>query len=217
MAEEEILTEAAPPSKKSSGGGFSIVHLAIIAVLLIIGTAATVLLIQRSVGNINKEVSSQIGKIRQQNETGRIAAGSVKMEDCSLTAQLASMEKPLIINMADGQSYMSVGITVCLATDPKEAAKNGAALMAEFDAKKDMVVYVCNEYLSRLTKGDLFPAAGGASNVAPNDDLAAIGFDDEPQDFSRRMDSIRGELLQMFQQRQIWFVKDLYFTSFLVQ
>ncbi len=210
MAEEEILQEAAPPAKKKDGGGFSFVHLIIIAVIMIVVTALSVLMIQSKFGSGTQEVLTEIGKINTGTYGESFVQGErTPLRDCAVIADLAPQKDPLIVNLADGESYLSVSIAVCIDED---------YTVETFEAKKAMVLYAANQYLSTLSRDDIFPVAGNAA-AAQGEEEVGFGelFDEESSSFSLQMDKIRGELLTVISGYNIRFIKDLYFTSFLVQ
>jgi hypothetical protein len=218
MAEEEILQQAAPAKKKKiGGGGISFTQVIIIAVALIVLTAVFVTIVNKKVGVVGEDVSGKILQLKESQDTSNIinVRDRNAFRDCSSIVKL--QDKPLLVNMADGQHYLSTEISICL--DPNFKAEGKAKVEDVFSENKDKVLYACNEYLSTLSYSTMFqtvtsPAPAAA---AANGELSLDNASEGTPDFSRRMDQVRGELLKVLQKRGLKFVADVYFTSFLVQ
>ena len=220
MAEEEILQQAAPAKKKKGGGGggVSFVQVIVIAVVLIILTAISTMVIKGMLGTGMEGLTKEVKAVGDQKYSGDVinVKDRIPFTECSSIAKL--QERPLIVNLADGVHYLSTEISVCLNADYKAEGKKKVEDV--FMENKEKVLYTCNEYLSTLTMATLFP--GGGAPVAKKvetgpGELSLEGDTNTAPDFSRRMDQVRGELLRVLQKRGLTFVKDVYFTSFLVQ
>ena len=221
MAEEEILQQAAPAKKKSAGGGFSFVHIVIIVVVLGVVMIAGMMFLDKSLsGNLGT-----IGRDVKDSKSNMYVQGVVKVpyrikfKDCKIIMPLT--DQPMIVNLADGTSYLSAKISVCLDKDfkPEDYKSMGDYKTVEdaFTANKDKVLYACNEYLSTLTKAQLFPAGGGAVKPAEGEGGFNLSDTGEAPSFSKRMDETRGQLLDTIQKRGLNFIADVYFTAFVVQ
>ncbi len=222
MAEEEILQPAAPEKKKKGGGGggISMVQVVIIAVLLIVVTAVIVVVIGGKVKGVQDDLSTKVSDVQTRLNTGTIINASQrnKLEDCEAIVPLLDAGKSLIVNLADGKSYLSTTISICLAGPEEYKSEKYKTVEDAFAAEKDKVIYVSNEFLSTLTKADLFNEMPAAPVKAEDDSGMTFGDESSNEGFSKKMDIIRGKLLRVIRdERGIKFVKDIYFTSFLVQ
>jgi hypothetical protein len=218
MAEEEILQQAAPPTKKKiGGGGISFAQVIIIAVALIVLTAVFVTVVNKKIGGVGEEVNGKIQQLKNSQDVNNIININErnKFADCSSMVRL--QDKPLIVNLSDGQHFLSTEISVCLDPDYKPEGKEKVEDV--FNNNKDKVLYACNEYLSTLSYTSLFQTGmTPATKVETGGGgLSLEGETSTTPDFSRRMDQVRGELLKVLEKRGLNYVKDVYFTSFLVQ
>ncbi|HOX29474.1 MAG TPA: flagellar basal body-associated FliL family protein, partial [bacterium] len=190
MPEEEILQEIAEPKKKREGGGLTFVHLIIMAVVIIVITAAGTFMVQKSLSTVGNTLTQNVNDIRDRVRGDSILSGRKQLEECKLILPLK--EEPMIINLADGDHYLSIGISVCLDDDTEPGKK-------AFEDIKPKIIYACTEFLSTLTKADLFPGVSAAkpSGTMSEDELALAQMDQEKSapSFSKRMDEVRGSLL----------------------
>lgn len=219
MAEEEILRETAPASKKKDVGGFSFMHIIIIAVVLIVITAASTMLINRGITGVGSDLNKKIGDLRTDQQVDWMKDRPA-LAECGNIVAISTPDKPMIINLADGTHYLSVGISLCIPDELKAE---------EFELKKSIVQYACLEYFQTLTWNDLFPKLPSTATGAEVKEKLAEGqggggldaFSLESggtnQDLSRRMDQIRSGLAKTIRERDIKIVKDVWFTQFLVQ
>jgi len=220
MAEEEILQQAAPAPKKGTGGGFSFVHLIILAVVLIILTAISTMVIKGMIAGKFTGLAEDVKRVGDQKYSSDIIGvkDRIPFSECAAIVKLQE-NKPLIVNMADGKHYLSTDISICLNKDYKPEGKKKVEDL--FIEERDKVLYTCNEFLSTLTMESLFPSGVAPSGITKTEsglgELTLEGTTEVTPDFSRRMDQVRGELLKVIQKRGLEFVKDVYFTSFLVQ
>lgn len=217
MAEEEILTEQAPAPQKKQGGGFSFVHLIFIAIVTAIVVAIGFVLVSGTFKSTTSELEQQLEKATRNQYGKGVMQDFTTLKDCEAEGGMIMplSEDPLIVNLADGQHYLSVGISVCVSEDVNEQ---------QFQQKKPVLLHVANEFLSQYNYSDIFPTAAG-EEPAPEPaatteemDLENFGFEEEPnQSFSLKKDQMRGGLLKAMAERNIRFVEELYFTEFLVQ
>lgn len=219
MAEEEILRETAPASKKKDVGGFSFMHIIIIAVVLIVITAVSSMWLQSKFGSSVTTLSKQLGDIKTDQQVDWMKDRPA-LAECKNIVAISTPDKPMIINLADGTHYLSVGISLCI---PDELRAE------EFELKKSIVQYACLEYFQTLTWNDLFPKLPSTATGAEVKEKLAEGqggggldtFSLESggtnPDLSRRMDQIRSGLAKTIRERDIKIVKDVWFTQFLVQ
>jgi len=213
MPEEEILQEAAPAKKKKEGGGISFMLFVVIAIVLIVITAAGTMLVKTQIAGVGNTLAQKFDKNIKVSYAEGMTKGRKPIEECKNIVSVSSRKDPMIINLADGTHYLSVGISVCV---PETFTAE------EFTAKLPVLEYVCNEFLSTLTYASLFPAGGAQAKAKPAEEgFGDMALEEEgnagPKGFSMRMDEVRGDLLKMFSERKVDFVEDVYFTSFLVQ
>lgn len=219
MAEEEILRETAPASKKKDVGGFSFMHIIIIAVVLIVITAASTMLINKGITGVGSDLKEKIGHLETDQQVDWMKDRPA-LAECNNIVAISTPDKPMIVNLADGTHYLSVGISLCIPDEVKAE---------EFELKKSIVQYACLEYFQTLTWNDLFPKLPSTASGAEVKEKLAEGqggggldaFSLESggtnQDLSRRMDQIRSGLAKTIRERDIKIVKDVWFTQFLVQ
>jgi flagellar basal body-associated protein FliL len=222
MAEEEILQQPAPTAKKKGGGGggVSFVQVIIICVVLVVVTVICMTFVKNGLTGSLGGLTTEVKKIGEnQNNEKMLGPDRNPFADCSSIVKL--QDKPLIVNLADGQHYLSTDVSICLDKDYKPEGK----LKVEdvFIANQAKVIYACNEYLSTLTMAELFPGGAGAPAAATkvqgaNGELTLEGETSTAPSFSKQMDVERGKLIKVLrQERGLTFVADVYFTSFLVQ
>ncbi len=217
MAEEEILTEQAPAPKKKPSGGFTVVHLILIAIVTAAVVAVGFFMISGSLNKATNALGDEIQKATANSYGRDVMADFTTLKECDDDGEtiMPLSDKPLIVNMADGQHYLSIGISVCV---------SGGMTDDEFAKKKAVLLHVANEFLSQYSYSDIFPgvaekeeaATPAASSVEM--DISELGFEDNPdQSFALKKDQMRGGLLKAFAERNIRFVEEIYFTEFLVQ
>jgi hypothetical protein len=190
----------------------------VISVVLIILTVISTMVIKGKLATGIEGLAKDVKAVGDQKYSGDVISvkDRIPFTECASIAKL--QDRPLLVNLADGKHYLSTEISICLNEDYKPVGKEKVEDV--FMEKKDKVLYTCNEYLSTLTMATLFPEGGAPAatkvETGPGE-LSLEGDTGTAPDFSRRMDQIRGELLRVIQKRGLTFVKDVYFTSFLVQ
>ncbi|MFH1539891.1 MAG: flagellar basal body-associated FliL family protein [bacterium] len=207
MAEEEVLDEKPVAAKKEKGGGVTLGQLVLIGVILIVVTALSTVFVT---GTFNKKFGSVSDTIKGVQTS--IMGQRAQMEDrptvkaCDQVYRLT--EDPMIINMADGEHYISTEIAVCV--DPGEISES------DFQMRIPQIRHVVNDSLSRIRKDDLF---GTSISKEQEDEMAALGLEatgDGSDAYVKNLNRYRGKLLQDLANNFTW-ISDLYFESFLIQ
>ncbi|MEW6202397.1 MAG: hypothetical protein AB1546_10495, partial [bacterium] len=191
MAEEEILQEAPVQKVKDKGEGIKLIHLILIGVVLIIITAASTMYLSRFMSKFFGSVDEEITKLRvsQLGDQAR-REGKTTIGECESVKKLT--EKPIIVNMADGEHFISTSIAVCI--DPKKVEDE------EFEMRVPQMLHVINDSLSRIRKDDLFKAT---EVTAEDMEMAKeLGLEETAEAseggavFAKNLNQYRGELIQ---------------------
>jgi len=211
MAEEEVLQEAPEPKRKEKEGGIKLIHLVVIGVVLIIATAASTMLLRGIMDKFFGSMDEEMTKLRisQLGDQAR-REGKVSIGECENVKILT--KDPIIVNMADGEHFISTSIAVCV-----EAKK---VTDEEFEMRVPQMLHVINDSLSRIRKDDLFKAT---EVTAEDMEMAKeLGLEETAEAsesgavYAKNLNRYRGELLKDLS-RNFQYVKDVYFESFLVQ
>lgn len=207
MAEEEVLDEKPVAAKKQKGGGVTFGQLVGIGVILILVSVLGTLLVFRGVSGIQKMFSSEITGIKtdilgQQ----QIMGDRPTVKFCEQVYRLT--EDPMIINMADGEHYISTEIAVCV--DPKRIREE------EFEMRIPQIRHIINDSLSRVRKDDLFGPGATQEDVDMAVELGIESPTEGAQTFAKNLNRYRGQLMKDLAANFPWLV-DLYFESFLIQ
>ena len=210
MAEEEVLQEGQAQKRKEKGEGIKLIHLVVIGVILIVITALCTMFMMKSIGKFFGTVDVGMTKLI----TGQLAAqarteGKVTLGECEDVRKIT--KDPIIVNMADGEHYISTSIAVCV-------EKGKIKTEEEFTMRIPQMLFIINDTLSRIRKDDLF------TPEKPSEEEAAMAKElgEEPAQaegnvvFAKNLNRYRGELLADLS-RNFPFIKDVYFESFLVQ
>ena len=124
--------------------------------------------------------------------------------------EVVAAKDPLIVNLADGEHYLSLTFAVCITSKMTKE---------QFTPKIPLVLHVANELLSTYTKDDFFKGAAAAKpkSTTTEGELDLGGMDEQDTSFVGEKDRVRGELVRAYAERDMDYIKDVYFTSFLVQ
>jgi len=209
MAEEEVLEEAAPPPPQKKGGGFSIGHFIGLVVVIVLVGVVVYLLIAGQLGKTTDDIENQIRNIPTTGDYRTSDASP--LETCAsddLYVVPLTEQEPFIVMLADGDHYLSIGISLCV------RAKAGD--LTQFQKQKDVVKHIINEHFSTYSYSDFFPTAGEEAMDTGTDDIYGEETSDKKY-FLMKKDEVRVELLRSLKGRGLKFVEDVYFTEFLIQ
>jgi flagellar basal body-associated protein FliL len=196
MAEEEVLQEPQAPKRKEKGDKTSMHLIVIVALLAIVIVLSVVML-------------SKLGKIFGGPEaTPPLLTGNVKMAACQEMKpggdeEIRDLAKdPIIVNLADGNSFVSAKISLCLDKKKFEGEEVFPAHVPQF-------MNIVNDTLSGYTYADFFPAG----KKAAADTAGTPGTDK----YNQKVEQIRQELSQKLRAFTNMGIKEAYFQSFVVQ
>jgi len=229
MADEEILEEAAPAKKKKKeGGGFSFVYI-LIMLLLMVATAVVVnMIVQSKMKSMNDTVKTGVSDITRIAQTGVLKDVPppqpciVGEKSVNSIHQISTPEKPMIIALADGESYLSLGISICLGPDGKKAIEADA-----FNAQyRDIILHVVNEVMATKTKDFFFTKAVGTAPEGSGE-LEKEFYEKSPAEYHAQQvnevaDEVEENIRQMLMTQGVGRaanipIMDIYITSFLIQ
>lgn len=220
MADEEILEESAPaPKKRGGGGGFSIIHVAVILVITIGCAVGIILKLSGNNAALEKKLDKATTEIIDASRGGGTLQELQRLEPCiegekSNSRIYPLSGTPIIINLADGEHYLSAEFSVCM-----DEEKDGKPVEEEnFTLKyKDVILHVLNEILSTKSYSDFFPA-GAEEEAAPAEDEISEFEDQGSNSFVKSKDELRRDIIQALGNRAPQVpIKDIYIKSFLVQ
>lgn len=211
MAEEEVLDETPVAAKKVKSGGITLGQLISIGVILIFVTVAATLFLTGRLSNFFGSVNDRLTQyeVSRQGLEAQMK-GMTKVNPCNKKNQMvySLSEDPMIINMADGEHYISTEMAVCV--DGREVTED------EFTKRIPQIRHVVNDSLSRISKDDLFGSGATEEEMA---EMAALGLPGQGESgdaFAKNLNNYRGELLPQLSGNFPWII-DVYFTSFLIQ
>lgn len=232
MAEEEILEETTSAPKKGSGGGFSVVHLAVILLAVVVTAVAGIMIGKAGSAGVVKEMEMRLKELRttiEVNSNNEESLSEIKCrplmgekeekepcdgtkDDCNVVVKLG--EEDTIVGLADGH-FVSLHISVCLA--PKHKAE-----VFEKSGQADMVLHVVNDFFAKKSMADFFPAKGTAqvAEPAPGEEdsmIEELESENQGRSYAQRKDALRTELRQELSKRGIDFVDDILVTKFIAQ
>ncbi len=238
MADEEILQESAEAPKKKDGGGFSFIHIIIICAAVIVVTAGSTMFVLGKIKSISTDVDERVKHTINSavNEnTSQFAKDYNKISLCEKETEKLVDFEDLVVNLADGDHYLSIKGSICIdeekmnAGKPKKKEKaegghGGGGGGDEFKHQLTIIRYITNEFFSRYTKADLFPASPEAT-AAPTATTEEDQYKDEyaqgegggQPSFPKQLDRFRVEFKRYLDERGVNYVEDVYFKEFLIQ